>query len=155
MTDIYLIKRHGILMPSSESDEDIILSLANGETIKCAFSKPRNVQFHRLYFALLDVLYNIFDPEVPEDKWYNGVKPVKNRTRFRKDIAIATGYYELVVNVKGEVRAEAKSISFASMDDLEFSQLYSNTIDYGLAKIAIGHDRKQIDNWVAQIMDFT
>lgn len=155
MTDIYLIKRHGILMPSSESDEEIILSLANGETIKCALSKPRNVQFHRLYFALLDVLYNIFDPEVPEDKWYNGVKPVKNRTRFRKDIAIATGHYELVVNVKGEVRAEAKSISFASMDDLEFSQLYSNTIDYGLAKIAVGYDRKQIDNWVAQIMDFT
>jgi hypothetical protein len=155
VTDIYLIKRHGILMPSSESDEEIILSLANGETIKCAFSKPRNAQFHRLYFALLDVLYNIFDPEVPEDKWYNGVKPVKNRTRFRKDIAIATGYYELVVNVKGEVRAEAKSISFASMDDLEFSQLYSNTIDYGLAKIAVGYDRKQIDNWVAQIMDFT
>jgi hypothetical protein len=40
------------------------------------------------------------------------------------------------------------------MDESEFAQLYSRTIDYGLAKIAKGKSREQIDNWVAQIIEF-
>lgn len=151
MTDIYLIKRHGILMPSSESDEEIILSLSNGETIKCAFSKPRNILFHRKYFALLDVLYAMFNPEPMQ---YGEMIAEKNRTRFRKDIAIATGFYELVINIKNEVRAEALSISFANMDEVQFDSLYNKTINYGLAKVAIGKTREYVENWANQIMDF-
>ena len=154
MAEIFLTKRCGVLMPASESDTEKLATLAEGETIRADLKRPRNIGYHRKYFALLDVLYNIFEPVVDGEKWYNGVQPVKNRERFRKDIAIATGHYELVVNIKGEVRAEAKSISFAAMDDAEFSKLYSLTIDYGLQRIAVGKTREQIDQWVSQIMDF-
>jgi len=138
-------------MPASEEDTEKLATLTNGEVIRADIKRPRNIKFHRRYFALLDVLYNIFEPEPVE---YNGTQVQKNRERFRKDIAIATGHYEIVVNIKGEVRAEAKSISFASMDDAEFAQLYSRTIDYGLQRIAVGKTRAQIDEWVAQIISF-
>jgi len=117
MAEIFLVKRHGILMPSSESDSEKLATLTEGETIRADIKRPRNVAFHRKYFALLDVLFNIFEPVVSGEKWYGGVQPIKNRERFRKDIAIATGHYTLVVNIKNEVRAEADSISFASMDE--------------------------------------
>jgi hypothetical protein len=140
MPDIYLNKRYGTLMPASEADADIINTLADGETFKCAFSRPRNTKFHRKYFALLDVLFECFNP-VPVDfvggKSCVGKVPMKNRERFRKDIAIATGHFDLVVTLKNEVRADAKSISFASMNEVEFSQLYSLTIDYGLQKMTL------------------
>jgi len=152
MTCVYLIKKNGFLIPSSECDQENIALMTDGKTYKCEFSSPRNIRFHRRYFALLDVLFNIFDPEPVSHK---GEVAIKNRERFRKDIAIATGHYELVVSIKGECKAEAKSISFASMDETKFSELYSRTIDYGLLRIAKGKTKEEIDNWVAQIIEFS
>lgn len=152
MAEVYLIKRCGVLMPASEADTETLSNITEGETVRADIKRPRNVAFHRKYFAMLDVLYNIFEPPTVS---HNGVVAVKNRDRFRKDIAIATGHYELVITIKGECRAEAKSISFASMDETQFSELYSRTIDYGLLRIAKGKTKAEIDNWVAQIIDFS
>jgi len=152
MTEIFLRKVQGVLVPDSESDVEKLASIANGETIRADIKRPRNIKFHRRYFALLDVLFDIFTPDVVEHK---GKPVMKNRERFRHDIAIATGHYELVVNIKNEVRAEAKSISFAAMDETAFAQLYSRTIDFGLLHIAKGKTREQIDNWTNAILDFT
>lgn len=138
-------------MPSSEADTETLANIADGETVRADIKRPRNIKFHNKYFALLDVLFNIFEPEPVSHK---GEFAIKSRERFRKDIAIATGHYELVVSIKGECKAEAKSISFARMDDVQFADLYSKTIDYALAKIAVGKTREDIDNWVAQIMSF-
>jgi len=154
MSEIFLIKRCGVLMPASDADTETLANIAEGETVRADIKRPRNVAFHKKYFALLDVLFDIFDPQVPEEKWYNGVKPIKNRKRFRKDIAIMTGFSEMVVDIKGNCKAEAKSISFGSMDETEFSELYSKTIDYGLARIAKGKTRAELDNWVNQILSF-
>ena len=152
MAEILLIKRCGVLMPASEADTETLANITEGETVRADIKRPRNVAYHRKYFALLDVLFNIFDPEPVSHK---GEIAIKNRERFRKDIAIATGHYELVVSIKGECKAEAKSISFASMDETQFSELYSRTIDYGLLRIAKGKTKAEIDNWVAQIIDFS
>jgi len=156
-TEIFMIKRHGMLVPCNGSDADLIESMTSGDVYRFTVEKVRNGKFHRKYFTLLEVLFNIFQPVIPEkaEKWWRGLLPVKNETRFRKDIAIATGFYELVVNIKGEVRPEAKSISFAKMDDIEFAQLYSKTIDYGLANVAKGKTREEIENWTNAILDFT
>jgi len=152
VADIYLVKRHGVLMPNDEADEELLNGINNNDLVKCVISRPRNAQFHRKYFALLDVIYNQWHPINME---LNGKPAAKNRDRFRSDIAIATGYYDLVVNIKNEVRAEARSISFAAMDEVEFAALYSRTIDYALQKICTGRDRDTIDNWVNQILEFS
>lgn len=151
MAEIFLLKRCGVLMPASESDSEKLATLTEGETIRADIKRPRNIAFHRKYFALLDVLYNIFEPKPVS---HGGEVAQKNRDRFRKDIAIATGHYTLVVNIKNEVRAEADSISFSKMDETQFSELYSRTLDYGLQKIATGKSREQVENWVDQIMSF-
>jgi len=151
MTEIFLRKMQGVLMPDSESDVEKLASIANGETVRADIKRPRNIKFHRKYFALLDVLYDLFQPGILT---HNGQAVAKNRERFRHDIAIATGHYELVVNIKGEVRAEARSISFSAMDDAAFATLYSLTLDYGLAKIAKGKTREELDNWTNAILDF-
>lgn len=153
MTELHVIKRNGLLMPTSEVDAEIIHNITEGSMYSVKITKSRNPQFHRKYFALLDVLYQFFQPVITPMN--NGMVPQKNRERFRKDLIIATGHYKLVVNIKGDVRAEAKSISFAAMDDVEFTRLYNRTINYGLQHIATGKTREEIDNWVAQILDYT
>ena len=89
MPELSLIKRNGLLMPASELDEEIINSMQDGCLYKVKISKVRNPQFHRKYFALLDVLYNFFTPQITP--LANGMVPKKNRERFRKDLIIATG----------------------------------------------------------------
>lgn len=153
MPELSLIKRNGLLMPASELDEEMLNNMQEGCMYKAKISKTRNQHFHRKYFAMLDVLYTFFDPQITPLN--NGMVPKKNRERFRKDLIIATGNYELVVNIKNDVRAEAKSISFASMDEVEFSALYNKTINYGIQHIAVGKNRAEIDEWVDQIMSFT
>ena len=118
MTEIYLVKRYGQLMPANDGDAEKVALLTDGGIFKATFTKPRNGGFHRKYFALLGVMFELWNPELPE---WNGKPSMKSFERFRKDIAIATGHHELVVSIKGEVRAEAKSISFANMDELEFA----------------------------------
>jgi hypothetical protein len=145
-----LHKTYATFHPVDEESSEEILALYDG-VYECTLTRKRNPQFLRKYFALLDVGFQLWEPELTD---YNGKQVVKNRNRFRKDIAIATGFYELTVNIRGDVRAEAKSISFGAMDETEFSKLYNMTIDYLLAKVIQG-DKEQLNNHVAQILDFT
>ena len=177
MTDVFMIKRFGQLMPASDNDAEIIASLTDGQTYKVAITRPRNIQFHRKYFALLDVLFEIlpepdplplaelrryygkfwgrrFNSDKAEAEQYDKMQPKKNRDRFRKDMAIVCGFFEVVTNSKGETKVEAKSISFANMDEGAFTELFSATLNYGLANVAKNHTRADIETWVAQLMDF-
>lgn len=177
MTDVFMVKRCGQMMPASENDAEIIASLTDGETYKVAITRPRNIRFHRKYFALLDILYELlpepdplplaelrryygrfwgrrFDSDAAEAAQYQNMQPKKNRDRFRKDLAIVCGHFELVTNSKGETRVEAKSISFASMDEGQFSELFSATLNYGLATVAKNHTRADLEKWVEQLMGF-
>jgi len=154
MAELFLLKRHGVLLPASESDVEKLATLTEGVMYRAEIVKPRNYKFLQKFFVLLDVLFNIFEPPQKE---YKGIPAVKNRTRFRHDITISIGYYEMVYKINGEMVAQAKSLSFASMEEVEFDGVYNKTIDFALAKIAIGENRtkEQIDNWVQQIIDFS
>lgn len=153
MAEIFLIKRHGVLMPATEHDTATLAALTDGVMYRAEIVKPRNYKFLQKFFVLLDVLFNMFTPPQLE---YKGKPAVKNSTRFRHDLTIAIGYYEMVYKINGDMVAQAKSISFASMEETEFDGVYNRTIDYALAKIAIGENRskEQIDNWVNQVLSF-
>ncbi|MDF2185883.1 DUF1367 family protein [Grimontia hollisae] len=48
----------------------------------------------------------------------------KSFEAYRKWVAMEAGFFRIVVFPNGAVKKEAKSISFAQMDDNEFSELY-------------------------------
>lgn len=108
---------------------------------------------HRKYFALLKIAFDNWTPGEINSKY--GI-PMKNFERFRKDVAILTGHFELVIRVDGSSRPEAKSISFSKMDQIEFDELYSKTIDLLLKKI-YGKENmtaEKIDELVEQFIRF-
>ncbi len=152
MTEIYLKKVFGVLGPNDDDAKEYLEKLKSGEVIKATVTRPRNYDFHKKLFALLDVAYDAWEIEPVE---YKGVPIEKNKTRFRKDITIMAGFYEMVVNVKGEVRAQAKSISFASMSEDEFSELYSKIIDVILKRVLKNYTRADLDRVVEEVMSFT
>ena len=153
-SELMLIKRHGTLQPMTDDDAQIIAGMQSGEVFRMRYQKPRNYKYLQKYFVLVnDVLFELWNPPAVS---HNGTEAVKNRERFRKDLLIATGHYEVVVNIKNECRAEAKSISFAGLDEAGFDKIYRLTISYALQKIINDktHSYETIDNWVNQIIDF-
>src|SRR3990167_438692 len=120
--DLHLIKTAGCgLRPANQNDSDILARLKTGALIHAEIKQPRNPLFHRKFFALLNFAFEYWAPQCDEIK---GMVPQKNFDRFRKDILITAGFRSLVVNIKGEARWEAESISFAKMDDTRFAEVY-------------------------------
>lgn len=115
---------------------------------------PRNSKFHAKFFALLTVGFEAWSPE-RKRKTYKGKYILKNFERFRSDITILAGYYEQVFDIKGRMKLEAKSISFANMEDDEFESLYSAVIDVFLREILKNYKgRAEIDRVIENILGF-
>lgn len=152
MKEIVLTKAaNGALIPIDPQASDFVSKLKLGGGVVATVKKHRNPAFHRKFFALLNIAYDAWEPGIKE---HRGMQVQKNFDRFRKDIIISAGFYDVVVNLKGEVRAEAKSINFSSMDDAEFADLYEKALGVILSKILTNYTRADLDNVVEQLMRF-
>lgn len=131
------------MIPTSQEDRDWVDTL--GEGVKVRVSGARNIKFHRKFFAMLRVAYDLWEP--PEVNSDYG-EPQRNFDRFRQDAIILAGYYDVVIRVNGETRIEAKSISFGSMDESDFQTLYGKVIDVVLQKVLTRTDRADFETAV-------
>jgi hypothetical protein len=98
------------------SDYETAKKIPVNDPIEYEFKKVRNYKFHKKFFALLNLVFE-------NQEQYN------NFEHLRKDLIISAGYYDLRFNIEGVEIQEAKSISFAQMDENEFSELYNRIID--------------------------
>lgn len=106
------------LSPVYLSDYDGLqeAKLKHGEEYEAEIKKKRNYEFHKKFMALINICHaNQENFEEFEDT--------------RKYITIKAGYKRKVTMPNGYVQIEAKSISFANMDEIEFEQLYNKSID--------------------------
>ena len=150
MTELFLQKTRTplgyCLVPCHQSDLDAIKKLPT-DPLRVKVTRPRNVRFLRKYFALLNVLFDYFEP--PEE--YIGEK---NFSRFRADMIILAGFYEKHVRLDGSLRVEPKSISFSKMSEDEFSDLYNKTIDAGVKYVVRNFTGDELRSVVRQIEEF-
>lgn len=152
MAKIRLIKiPGGYLRPSTKQDQELLEKYKNGSILIVDIKQQRNAKLHRKFMLMLHVAFDAFEPEVDE---YNGLPVVKNFERFRKDVIIAAGHYDLVTNIKGEVRAEAKSIAFNEMSEEDFNVLYNQVLNILLHKVLRNYNRDDIDRVVKELEGF-
>lgn len=142
----------GYLVPADQQSADELAKLKVGQGVKVTMKRIRNVQHHRKFFALLNLAFDAWEPAVVE---FNGEPIKKNFDRFRNDITVLAGYYEATVNMRGEVRMVAKSISFGSMDQSEFDKLFSAVIDVILQRILTNYTRDDLDEVIDRVLRFT
>tara|TARA_R110001599_G_scaffold171353_1_gene362415 strand:+ start:435784 stop:436257 length:474 start_codon:yes stop_codon:yes gene_type:complete len=153
MAEIVLMKAGPeALIPFDEGAAEFIRKAKTGSLVHADFKKMRNYEFHKKYFALINFAFEQWEPSEVK---YKGVTIAKNVTRFRKDMAILAGFCDATFTVNGDVRFEPRSISFASMDEIEFEKLYSKTIDVVLARILTKYTRADLDEVVARLLQFT
>jgi hypothetical protein len=155
MSELVLCKTPGgALIPADGPSAAFIQHLKVGAGLRGEFKRQRNPKFHRKVFALFQLAFDLWD--APELK-YRGQQVAKNFDRFRRDPTILAGHYEAVTNLKGEIRLEAKSLSFASMGEDEFKQVFRSILTAVWERIlkAKGYgSTAEVERVVAELLRF-
>lgn len=128
-----------------------------GERVAATVVKPRSNKFQRKFFALLRFAFDYWEPaEGAEVSTYEGQPIEKNFDRFRSDVIILCGWREPVWNARGELRVEAKSISFSEMDADQFADLYRTAIGVLMRLVmrSKGFTEDQLERAVDEILRF-
>ena len=140
----YLVKHPGgVFSPAHDSDLERLQRFKNGEMYTAEIKLTRNPHFHRKVMAFFGFCFEFWNAEK------SGMGNADERTqfnRFRKDLTILAGYYDTVVNIRNEVRAEAKSIAYANMEQSEFEELYSALINAAIKHVFAGTRDQNILN---------
>lgn len=146
----------GALMPVDPAAEKFIASLKLGVGATVEIKKTRNIRFHRKFFSLLKLAFDVWEPN--GEKTWKGIPIRKNFEQFREDITILAGYYEAAYRIDGSVRFNAKSISFANCDEHEFDGIYNAVLDVVWDKIlrdAHFRSKEDVDDLVNQLMSYS
>ncbi len=145
-----------VLIPADPAAEQFIASLKLGSGAAVEVKKARNIRFHRKFFALLQLAFDIWEPT--GEKVWKGVPIRKDFERFREDITILAGHYDVSYALDGSVKLTAKSISFANCDEHEFESVYQAVLDVVWEKIlreANFRSKAEVENVVNQLMAYS
>jgi len=125
----------GSLVPDNDETAEWLQKVKTGSVVSGEFVQPRNYKFLKKMHALFQLAYQHFDENIVYDLDYKGHKVRSSYDRFRKELVILAGHYEPVFNIKGELRLEAKSISYSKCTQEEAERIFSDCINAALKHI--------------------
>ena len=110
------------LVPCDDNDYEEKKKLKLGEVYQVTISRPRNYEFHKKYFALINCAW-----ECLNEKQTEFFKDINN---FRKTMELNAGHCETIYSIeRKEFIEQVMSISFDKMDNDEFESLYNRVFD--------------------------
>lgn len=126
-----MVKRLGALRSASDAGTEAMRKIGEGELVKVTWSRPRNIQFHRKLFAMLSTI-------LVNQEHYKSIDDLLDVCKLR------IGHVRVVETAQGIEKFPA-SISFASMDETEFSAFYDKAVDWMLSEVIPGLQRQHLD----------
>lgn len=127
------------LAPYSAIDLEALDGIASDEVVKVTITRPRNVKFHRLFFALLKLVYDAQSRYPTMDHLLDAIK-------------IGIGHYDTLELPDGHVVVKPRSISFAKMDERGFRQFYDAVVKFVVTVIIPGADSAELEQQVLEII---
>ena len=131
---------HG-LIPQYDEDYEEKKKLKIGQNYVAEITQPRNLGFHRKFFALVKIGYD----NLPEDL----IDPHPSFDVYRKMCIVRAGFYRIYKTERGQF-IEAESMSFGNMSEERFSELYNRILDVIL--LDVGMVSSELEDMV---LDFT
>lgn len=124
------------LVPLFPSDFDDKRKLKLGQDYLADITNPRNLGFHKKFFAMLNVGHENTKLEMPFDT-------------YRKYMTVKAGFFTAYQTPKG-LYYDPDSISFASMEQDEFEEVYSRVLDRIIEDIGVTKEEveKQLINFM-------
>jgi len=113
---ITLIKTLNGFKIAYNSDYEEAKKIPLNKPIEYEYKNKRNYEFHKKYFALLNMVFE-------------NQEQYSNIDHLRRYLTIDAGFYDVTTNLQGIETKEPKSISFTNMDETEFNEYYNRVID--------------------------
>lgn len=129
------------LRPADPLAEEIMRSLKAGAMVTVEVRKSRNLQHHRLYWSLMQLVADNMDGNYSAEVVSDVVK-------------IRAGHVIPVRTAKGEVFLP-KSISFAAMDQQDFREFFDRAIQVVTSDILPGLDSETLRREVYEMIGTT
>lgn len=142
---INLLNTTSGLKPLYDSDYDEKKKLKIGEVYEATIKRPRNLSFHKKYFALINLAWK-YQNEISVEHFTHNIE------LFRKTVEVAAGWCDPIYSTDRKEWVEVpKSISFDKMDEDEFQNLYERVKDvlfkYFLKNISVEEFEKNLINF--------
>ena len=132
------------LVPLGDDDYEEKKKLKLGQTYSVEVKVARNVDFHRKYFALIAYAWEFLNEQE--------TATFKSKDNFRKYLEISAGHCDVIFHPRLQEFVEIpKSISFGSMDNTAFSELYERVKDVIFSIIG---DRVPREEFERLLIDF-
>lgn len=96
------------LVPSSDSAREVLAGIPVGSTLSVDVSRPRNIRFHRLYWALCGTIADSIGA---------------NRESVSDVLKLRSGHFAVIQTANERYRVP-RSISFAKMAEGEFKTFF-------------------------------
>ena len=123
----------GTLRGADPISEEVLDKLHTGDMLHGSLTKLRNPDHHRKGMALLNYVF----------------KSQEKYTNFEDllvEFKLKTGWYKEHLTMKGKIVYVPKSISFGSMDQIQFEEFYSKAIDVALKDFIPEENRTDFEN---------
>lgn len=109
-------KNLGRLEPVDDAGEEAMRGIKHGSEVWVEVVRARNTQHHKLYWALVSMVFE-------------NQERYKTRDQLHDALKLAAGIYTQLVMPSGAVHKIPGSIAFDKMDQAEFSAFYNRVCD--------------------------
>ena len=147
--EFFAVKKMGILKPYDRTDAELLAKMREGEPYRVKVSMPRNLKFHKKFFALLALVFDNLPEEIPAKLPDGQAVEIRSIDDLLWHIKMQTGHYEQKVTLGGRVTYEAKSISFSAMDEAEFSDFYNRAVNVILKYFLSETNEEELEEMIA------
>lgn len=136
---IFLQKYQGALRPVDEMGEELLHKFADRTLVSCEIRQPRNLQHHRKFFALLNLVYE-------NQERYPSVEQLLSAMK------VALGHCDMLTLKDGKQVYIPKSIAFHKMDQLEFDKFWDRVVKLVCEKILPGMQREDLEREILELV---
>lgn len=143
---IYLVRKKNTLVPLSDHDFDKLKRIKEDQIIFVDYKKPRNPLFHNKFMSMVRTVFNNQEKYIEFDNLLNVLK-IELGYCDTMLVPVAPGYdYEIRI---------PRSISFAKMDEIEFTEFYNKAVTMCLSRFLPQTTPEELEEYVTQILRYS
>ena len=141
-TSMMYVKRGNALIAEDALTQEYLSGIPNETHVYSETKVPRSAAHHRLFFALLHVIFKAqMEP-----------KQFSTEPKLLNAIKLATGHVEPVMDLQGNTHFVPASIDWATIDETEFKQFFDNAVQVILERIIPNCPRKGLEDEVMHML---
>lgn len=145
----------GALVADDNETSDWLQKIKIGAVLGGDFAQVRNYLFLQKTMCLFRLCFDRFVENHEWNQTYKGIAVEPSFDMFRKNLTILAGHFTPTFDIKGNLKLEAKSLSFAKCTEAEAEKIYSDVINAALKQVySLSMTEDQLRKLVSDILRY-